>query len=245
MTTTSCDVTGQTALVTGGTSGIGRAAALALAGAGADVIIHGRDATRGLAVVEELEAAGAVASFIAGDLSNASDARRVAVEAADVDILVNNAGRSIWGPTGDFDPADVDAMYATNVRAPFIVTSVIAPAMAQRGHGSIVNVGSMAATIGLENGAAYGATKAALAALTRSWAVEYAAAGVRVNTVAPGPVYTKPGSHDLYEALGRATILRRAAEPDEIAQTILFLASRASSYLTGATLAADGGRTAI
>ncbi len=245
MTNNSTDLTGQVAFVTGATSGIGRASALALARAGADVIIHGRDAARGQAVVAELEAVGPKASFIAGDLSNAAEARRVAIEAGEVDILLNNAGQSIWGATGSFDPADVDAMYATNIRAPFILTSVIAPGMAERGHGSIINVGSMAASVGLQGGAAYGATKAALASMTRSWAVEYADSGVRVNTVAPGPVYTKPGARDRYESLGASTILKRAAEPDEIAQTILFLASPASSYLTGATIAADGGRTAI
>ncbi|MCU1470440.1 MAG: hypothetical protein JWQ39_1589 [Glaciihabitans sp.] len=245
MNTETNDLSGLVALVTGATSGIGRASARVLARAGADVIIHGRDAARAAAVVAELEAAGAKASFIAGDLSSASEARRVAIEAGVVDILVNNAGQSIWGPTGDFDPADVDAMYSTNIRAPFIVSSVIAPAMAERGRGSIINVGSMAGAIGLQNGAAYGATKAALAAMTRSWAVEYADFGVRVNTVAPGPVYTKPGSRGLYDSLGGTTILKRAAEPDEIAQTILFLASPASSYLTGTTIAADGGRTAI
>ncbi len=245
MTTTTGDLTGQVALVTGATSGIGRASALALARAGADIIIHGRDAARGQSVVAELEEVGATASFIAGDLSDAVEARRVAIDAGTVDILVNNAGQSIWGPTGDFDPADVDALYATNIRAPFIITSVIAPAMAQRGHGSIINIASMAGTIGLAGGAAYGATKAALASMTRSWAVEYAESGVRVNTVAPGPVYTKPQSRDLYDSLGETTILKRAADPDEIAQAVLFLASSSSSYLTGATIAADGGRTAI
>lgn len=245
MTSTSGNLTGQVAFVTGATSGIGRASALALAGAGATVIIHGRDSTRGHSVVAELEAIGASASFIAGDLADPAEARRVATDAGHVDILVNNAGQSIWGPTAGFDPTGVDAMYATNIRAPFIITSVIAPAMAERGHGSIINIGSMAGAIGLQGGAAYGATKAALAAMTRSWAVEHAASGVRVNTVAPGPVYTKPGSRDLYDSLGGTTILKRAADPEEIAQTVLFLASPASSYLTGATITADGGRTAI
>lgn len=245
MTTSSIDLAGQVAFITGATSGIGRATAVALASAGATIVIHGRNAARGQAVVDELQAAGATATFIAGDLSDAGEARRVATEAGSIDILVNNAGQSIWGATGTFDPADIDAMYATNIRAPFIITAVIAPGMAERGHGSIINIASMAGTIGLAGGAAYGGTKAALASMTRSWAVEYAQSGVRVNTVAPGPVYTKPGSRDLYDSLGETTILKRAADPDEIAQTVLFLASSASSYLTGAVITADGGRTAI
>ncbi|MGD8166434.1 SDR family NAD(P)-dependent oxidoreductase [Herbiconiux sp. P16] len=238
-------LSGMTALVTGATNGIGKATAVALAASGAHVIVHGRDQARGTSLVADLTAAGGSASLVIGDLSDAGEARRVATEAGEVDILVNNAGQSIWGPTGTFDPAALDAMHATNVRAPFIITSVIAPGMARRGRGSIINVGSMAGAIGLDGGAAYGATKAALASLTRAWAKEYADAGVRVNTVAPGPVYTKPQSRDLYETLGATTLLKRAAAPEEIAGVILFLTSPASAYITGASLAADGGRTAI
>jgi NAD(P)-dependent dehydrogenase (short-subunit alcohol dehydrogenase family) len=103
----------------------------------------------------------------------------------------------------------------------------------------------MAGKVGLAGGAAYGATKAAVAALTRSWAAEYGASGVRVNTVAPGPVYTRPEGRELFDAIGATTALGRAAEPDEIAEFVAFLASDNASYITGATLAADGGRTAI
>ena len=117
--------------------------------------------------------------------------------------------------------------------------------MAARGHGSIINIGSMAGTVGLAGGAAYGATKAAIDALTRSWAAEYGAAGVRVNTVAPGPIYTRPEARERFDQLGATTALKRASEPDEIAALVGFLAGPGASYITGATLAADGGRTAI
>jgi NAD(P)-dependent dehydrogenase (short-subunit alcohol dehydrogenase family) len=117
--------------------------------------------------------------------------------------------------------------------------------MAQRGHGAIVNIGSMAGTVGLSQGAAYGATKAAIASMTRAWAAEYSAQGVRVNTVAPGPIYTRPEARELFDTLGATTAMRRAAQPEEIAEVVSFVASPRAGYLTGATVPVDGGRTAI
>jgi NAD(P)-dependent dehydrogenase (short-subunit alcohol dehydrogenase family) len=117
--------------------------------------------------------------------------------------------------------------------------------MAARGSGSIVNLSSMAGTVGLAGAAAYGATKASLASLARSWAAEFSPAGVRVNAIAPGPVYTGGASQDRITQLGSTTLLDRAAEPEEIAEVIAFLASPGAAYLTGATVAVDGGRTAI
>jgi NAD(P)-dependent dehydrogenase (short-subunit alcohol dehydrogenase family) len=117
--------------------------------------------------------------------------------------------------------------------------------MAKRGTGSIVNLGSMAGQIGLAGGAAYSATKAALASLTRSWAAEFSPQGVRVNTIAPGPAYTGGASPDRIAALGDTTLLARASQPAEIAEVIAFLASAKAGYITGAVIAADGGRTAI
>jgi NAD(P)-dependent dehydrogenase (short-subunit alcohol dehydrogenase family) len=117
--------------------------------------------------------------------------------------------------------------------------------MAKRGTGSIINLGSMAGQIGLAGGAAYGASKAALAALTRSWAAEFSPRGVRVNAVAPGPAYTDGAAPERITALGGTTLLARAAQPEEIADVIAFLASPKSGYITGAVIAADGGRTAV
>ena len=154
-------------------------------------------------------------------------------------------GFSIWGATPEVGVDDFDRMFAANVRAPYYLVAAFAPGMARRGRGSIINIGSMAGTVGLVGGAAYGATKAALAALTRSWAAEYSASGVRVNTVAPGPVYTRPEGRDLFDTIAATTAVKRAAEPNEIAEFVAFLASDKASYITGATLAADGGRTAI
>jgi NAD(P)-dependent dehydrogenase (short-subunit alcohol dehydrogenase family) len=117
--------------------------------------------------------------------------------------------------------------------------------MAKRGTGSIISLGSMAGQIGLAGGAAYSATKAALASLTRSWAAEFSPRGVRVNTIAPGPAHTGGAAPERIEALGGTTLLARAAQPAEIADVVAFLASPKAGYITGAVIAADGGRTAI
>jgi NAD(P)-dependent dehydrogenase (short-subunit alcohol dehydrogenase family) len=237
---------GQRALVTGATSGIGRAVALQLARDGAEVLVHGRDAARGAETVAEITASGGKASFVAADLGDAADVQRLGSDVGDVDILINNAGISVFGPTAEFDVAAFDEMFATNVRAAFFLVGALAPGMAARGRGSIVSLSSMSGAVGLVGGAAYGATKASLAAMTRAWAVEYSASGVRVNAIAPGPVYTPtPSGPDFITALGETTPMHRASQPEEIAEVIAFLVSPRASYITGATVAADGGRTAI
>jgi NAD(P)-dependent dehydrogenase (short-subunit alcohol dehydrogenase family) len=237
---------GQRALVTGATSGIGRAVALQLARDGAEVLVHGRDAARGAQTVKEIGEAGGKASFVAADLGDAADVQRLAGEVGDVDILINNAGISLFGPTAEFDLGAFDKMFASNVRAPFALVAAIAPGMAARGRGSIVNLSSMAGGVGLVGGAAYGATKASLEAMTRAWATEYSGSGVRVNAIAPGPVYTPtPSGPEFITALGETTPMHRASQPEEIAEVIAFLASPRASYITGATVAADGGRRAV
>jgi NAD(P)-dependent dehydrogenase (short-subunit alcohol dehydrogenase family) len=234
------------ALVTGATSGIGRAVAVALARDGAEVVVHGRNEARGAETVREIEAAGGKASFVAADLGDAADVVWLASEAGDVDILINNAGISAFGATAEFDPAVFDKMFASNVRAPFLLVAALAPGMAARGHGSIVCMSSMAGGVGLVGGAAYGATKASLEAMTRAWAAEYSPSGVRVNAVAPGPVYTPtPSGPEFITALGETTPMHRASQPEEIAEVIAFLVSPRASYITGTTLAVDGGRRAI
>jgi NAD(P)-dependent dehydrogenase (short-subunit alcohol dehydrogenase family) len=239
------DLQGLKALVTGATAGLGRAIAMQLAREGAEVFVHGRDAARGAQTIEAIRAEGGRARFVAADLSKPADIKRLAHETGDVDILVNNAGDYRFGPTADFDLATFDALFAANVRAPFALVAALAPGMAARGKGTIINISSMAGSIGLPGAAAYGATKAALEALTRSWVAEFSPSGVRVNTVASGPVYTRPEERELYEAVGATTALKRAAQPEEIAEVVAFLASRRASYVTGALVAADGGRTAI
>ncbi len=219
----------QKALVTGATSGLGRAIAFQLARDGAEVIIHGRDATRGTETVDAITSAGGRARFVAADLSDPADLRRLVEDIGDIDILVNNAGFSVFGATADLDLDTFDALFASNVRAPFFLVAAFAPGMVARGKGSIINVSSMAGQIGLAGGAAYGATKGALSSMTRAWAAEFS------PSAAP----------ERAAGLGSTTLLKRAANVEEIAEVVGFLASPRASYITGAIVAADGGRTAI
>jgi NAD(P)-dependent dehydrogenase (short-subunit alcohol dehydrogenase family) len=140
-----------------------------------------------------------------------------------------------------------DAMFASNVRAPFLLVAALAPGMVSRGKGSIISIGSMAGELGLAGAAAYGATKAALSSMTRAWAAEFSASGVRVNAVAAGPVHTGGALPvaDLIQHLASTTAMKRPASPEEIAEVVAFLASPRASYVAGAIVAVDGGRTAI
>jgi NAD(P)-dependent dehydrogenase (short-subunit alcohol dehydrogenase family) len=239
------DLEGLSALVTGATSGIGKSVAEELARHGAEVLVHGRDAARGEGVVDAITEGGGSARFVPADLNEPDGLADLVKHVGTVDVLVNNAGFSWFGPTADLDMATFDRLFAANVRAPYFLVAALAPKMAARGSGSIINMSSMAGQIGLAGAAAYGATKATMASMTRSWAAEFGPAGVRVNAIAPGPVLTAGTTPDRIEALGATTILGRAAQPKEIAEVIAFLASPKASYVTGAVIAADGGRTAV
>ncbi|MDX6249083.1 MAG: hypothetical protein QOF10_2443 [Kribbellaceae bacterium] len=239
------ELDGKTALVTGATSGIGKATAVALAALGAHVLVHGRNAERGAQVVKEIDAAGGSARFIGADLTDPEQITGLAEDAGDVDILVNNAGRSWFGPTAELDVATYDAIFASNVRSAYLLTAAIGPMMAARGSGSIVSMDSMAGSVGLAGGAAYSASKAAQSALTRAWAAEFSPAGVRVNAVAAGPVYSDGADTERIDQLAATTLIGRAAQPAEIADVIAFLCTPRAKYITGATVAVDGGRTAV
>jgi NAD(P)-dependent dehydrogenase (short-subunit alcohol dehydrogenase family) len=244
--------TGTTALITGGNSGIGRATAVALAGLGAHVILSGRDATRGEQAVAAIRAQGGTADFVAADLGDEASARDLAKRAAElggghVDILVNSAGVFPFGATHDATEADFDQVFAVNVKAPFFLVAELAPAMAGRGHGAIINVTTMVAQFGMPQMALYGSSKAALVLLTKSWAAEYGPAGVRVNAVSPGPTRTE-GTAVMGEALDQlaaAAPTGRPAQPEEIASAIVYLASDQASFVQGALLPVDGGRIAV
>jgi NAD(P)-dependent dehydrogenase (short-subunit alcohol dehydrogenase family) len=245
------DLSGKTALVTGATSGIGKAAALALAAAGATVAVSGRDREKGQAVVDAIRGAGGSAIFLAANLGDAAAARDLAARATDalggrVDILVNVAGIFPHGPTDSFDEVTVDAVFGLNVKAPWFLVAALAPAMAERGSGAIVNVTTVVSELGVDDMALYGSSKAALKLLTQAWAAEYGPRGVRVNAVSPGPTRTE-GTAAMSEAVEQLASLApagRSASPAEIAAGIVFLASDDASFVHGVVLAVDGGRLA-
>ena len=232
------------ALVTGATSGIGRAVAVKLAEAGATVYVTGRRAELGKETVELIEQAGGTGHFVVADVADIDDVRKLAEEVGEVDILVNNAGIFPFSSTPEQSLDSYEQVFDINVRASYFLTAALAPAMVARKKGAIVNVSSVAAQIGTPVGSVYNASKAAMDALTRSWAVEFGAAGVRVNSVAPGPIRTDMAVDtvgEMFEAFSRSTPLTRAGEPEEIAEAVVFLASDKASYITGAVLTADGG----
>jgi NAD(P)-dependent dehydrogenase (short-subunit alcohol dehydrogenase family) len=240
------ELNGQRALVTGGTSGIGRATAEALAREGAHVLISGRSEVRGAEVVAAIKAGGGEAEFVHANLESPDDVRALAQRAEDVDILVNNAGIFPVGATHELSEATFDETFAVNVKAPFLLTAAIAPKMVARGSGAIINVTTMVAEFGMAGLSVYGASKAAVALLTKAWAAEYGPKGVRVNAVSPGPTTT--GTDAMGEGFASivSTIpLGRAGDPKEIAETIAFLASSKASYVNGAMLHVDGGRVAV
>jgi NAD(P)-dependent dehydrogenase (short-subunit alcohol dehydrogenase family) len=241
-----------TALITGGTSGIGRATAKKLATLGIHVLVVGRNAKRGDETLAEIRAAGGKADSISADLRDASSAREVAKRALElgrghVDILVNNAGIFPFGPTEQTKEEEFDRVYSLNVKVPYFLVAELAPLMAQRGKGAIVNVSTMVADYGVSGMGLYGSSKAAINLLTKSWAAEYGPRGVRVNAVSPGPTRTE-GTEAMGEGVDQLAAQAPAGRPataDEIAEGIVFLATDRSSFIYGAKLAVDGGRTAV
>src|SRR5689334_17361462 len=246
------DLKGRTALVTGSTSGIGKATALALAARGAHVLVVGRNEQRAEQAVAEIEGNGGRASFrltTMGDLKSARELVEWATEAGDghVDILTNNAGVALLGPSAAATEAEFDETFALNVKVPFFLVASLAPAMVERGWGSIVNVSTMVASFGQGGMAMYGASRAALELLTKAWAAEYGGSGVRVNAVAPGPRRTptmEAVPDEMVKQLAALAPAGRVAAPEELAAAIVFLASDDASFVHGVTLAVDGGRVA-
>ncbi|OBC17402.1 short-chain dehydrogenase [Mycobacterium sp. 852013-50091_SCH5140682] len=235
----------HTALVTGGTAGIGLASARLLARAGASVVITGRDPVRGAAAANSI---GAGTRFIRADMADIDSVNDLVRHFDKVDIVVNNAANFPAALTVDQKVTTFEKTFHTNVRGAYFLAAGLVPGMLERGSGSVVNVTTMVAMKGVPGASAYSASKAALESLTRTWAAEFGPYGVRVNSVAPGPTKTEGVEAewgDTNEELGRSLPLGRTASPEEIAEAVLFLASPRSSFITGSTLHADGGGTAI
>lgn len=239
------ELDGYHALVTGGTAGIGLACADLLARAGATVTITGRDEQRGSAAAASL---GAQVRFVAADLADLDSVNSLARQCDHLDILVNNAAAFPGALTVEQDVTSFEQTFDTNVRGTYFLVAQLVGGMLERGRGSIVNVTSMVASKGVPGASAYSASKAAVESLTRTWAAEFGSGGVRVNSVAPGPTRTEGVAAqwgDTNEELGRALPLGRTATAEEIAHAVLFLCSPRAAFITGSTLHADGGGTAI
>jgi NAD(P)-dependent dehydrogenase (short-subunit alcohol dehydrogenase family) len=241
---------GRVAVVTGGSSGIGAEMAFALARAGARVVLVARDAERLGAAAGRLRAAGGHAAWVSADLGDRVLLEGAATAAADAfgppDILVNCAGINLRPPLDALTVPEWDVTMAVNLTAPFLLGQRFGPLMAERGWGRIINVTSQQAQRAFGHSGAYGASKAGLAALTRSQSEAWARSGVCCNALCPGFVATPltaavAGDPVRWEAMAARTMMGRNGEPADFAGAAVFLASRASDYVTGQTLYVDGG----
>jgi NAD(P)-dependent dehydrogenase (short-subunit alcohol dehydrogenase family) len=245
---------GRAALVTGGSSGIGRAMARAMARAGARVVLLARSTAALEETAAQLRAEGCDAAWVSADLGDRASLERGAQAAAaafgEPDILVNSAAINPRPPLGELTPGEWDQTMAVNLTAPFLLGQRFGPAMAERGWGRIINIASQQAIRAFSNSGGYGASKGGLVSLTRSQSEAWAPSGVRVNAISPGFVMTPLNRHIASDpvkvaALAARTMVGRNGEASDFEGIAVFLASRASDYVTGQVMFVDGGFSAM
>lgn len=242
---------GRVAIVTGASSGIGKAIAVRLAAEGASVSVGDMEAERGKQAVEEIRSKGCEASFFSTDVSKSEDVRRLVDNTVSrygaLHILVNNAGIALFGKVPDFSEDDWDRVINVNLKGVFLGCKYGIPVMKAAGGGSIINIGSTTSIMGMTNLSAYSASKGAVAQLTKCLALDHGVDKIRVNCICPGATLTGPVAKeklDWLERLAKEQPAGRYAMPDEIANVAAFLASDEASYMTGSLVVVDGGEIA-
>ena len=248
---------GKVALVTGGTSGIGRATAVLFAREGAGVVVTGRDEERGGDVVREIEGQGGRARFVRADVTRAEDCRRAVAETVDafgrLDVLFNNAGVYVAGDVTECTEEEWDLQVDVSLKGTYLMCREAVPVMVAQGGGSIVNNSSGWGLVGGERAVAYCAAKGGVVVMTKAMAMDHGRHGIRVNCICPGdtvtPMERKDAEHrgmtwEDYVAGASDRPLGRMGDPDEVASAALFLASDESSFITGAAIPVDGGGVA-
>ncbi len=244
----------RVAIVTGGSKGLGKAITLALSEGGANTVVVSRHLSEAQGVAKEAESLGPESLAIESDVTNYSDVVRMVEEAISyfgkIDILVNNAGINLRKPILDFTVEEWDKILATNLIACYICSKAVCIHMMERKTGNIINIASMAASVVVPERAVYAASKAGLVQLTKHLAVELAPYGIRANAICPGTFETdmvrkmveKGGSYDYFI---QRIPMKRIGQPSEIGGTVVYLASNASSFVTGTTIYIDGGWSAL